>query len=313
VAVIIMETLLLPQFSVIGRICPICCQPIKAGESVHLDASQNPEGLATHEDCELKLARYNERREDRADRFRDLADKHRGESDQYYQQARRMSEVIPMGQPILVGHYSEKGDRAYRARIDGKYDHAMEHLKTAEYYDQRASSAESNRAIMTDDPSAPAKLRVKLEKLEKLQALMVAANKVVRAKKPREDQIKALVSLGLTETQAHKLFVPDFAGRVGFPAYELQNNNAEIRRLKERIEKLDARHDDQTSEQTIGDIRIIDNVEDNRLQVFFPGIPSEQIRSRLKSMGFRWSPYNKCWQSYRGDRYMMSLKAILTS
>lgn len=32
------------------------------------------------------------------------------------------------------------------------------------------------------------------------------------------------------------------------------------------------------------------------MQILFPGKPSSEIISYLKSNGFRWSPFNKAWQ-----------------
>ena len=41
---------------------------------------------------------------------------------------------------------------------------------------------------------------------------------------------------------------------------------------------------------------VVDNIEQQRVQILFPGKPSAEIISYLKSNGFRWSPYNKAWQ-----------------
>ena len=47
-----------------------------------------------------------------------------------------------------------------------------------------------------------------------------------------------------------------------------------------------------------GDIKIVDNIEENRVQIFFPGKPEQEMRTKLKRHGFRWTPNNGCWQSY---------------
>ena len=62
----------------------------------------------------------------------------------------------------------------------------------------------------------------------------------------------------------------------------------------------------------LGD-RLIDNVEDNRLQIFFPEIPSEATRRELKSNGFRWSPSVGAWQRHRSNRATYLAKLMLAN
>lgn len=167
--------------------------------------------------------------------------------------------------------------------------------------------------ISSDDADAVAKLQAKVEKAESLQELMKASNKVVRSKKLTDaEKIAALVELGLSQTQAHKLFEPDFAGRLGFPSYRLTNNNANIRRMKARIEDLERKAKDTTTEVEVGEVQVIDNVEENRVQIIFPDKPSAEIRSKLKANGFHWAPKweGRPWQRYRSDYALQLAKEI---
>ncbi|MEX3614689.1 MAG: hypothetical protein VB141_13260 [Burkholderia gladioli] len=60
----------------------------------------------------------------------------------------------------------------------------------------------------------------------------------------------ALLALGwLTNEQARELVRPDFAGRVGYPAYALSNNNANMRRVELRIKELEKRAERQDKEE----------------------------------------------------------------
>lgn len=258
---------------------------------------------------------YEEKKQERVERYAALAEKHRAAAAATCSRAREMASAIPLGQPILVGHHSEGRDRRYRARIDQTYRKGIEHQKKAEYYAQKARSAATNTAISSDDPDAVEKLRERVAKLEETHAKMIAVNKVAKSRRKNysdDEKIRDLVAMGIREDTAAKLLDPSNFGGVGIPGYELSNSSANIRRLKQRIEELERTAQDETTEIEIGDVRIVDNVEDNRVQVFFPGKPADDVRKRLKSSGFRWSPRNRCWQSYRGAGYLAAAQKIVS-
>lgn len=260
---------------------------------------------------EQRCRDYEQKREDRVDRLQAAAQRARTERDQLYNQAHRMADVIPLGQPILVGHHSERGDRAYRGRIQSKFEHAMEADKTANYYAGKAYAAASNHAISSDDPAAIEKLKEKLERKEAEQKKMVAANKVVRSKLADAEKIEKMIALGVDPAVAPTLLKPDFCNRLGYPDYALQNNNAEIKRLKQRIERLHSVADDVTTNEKFGDIEVVDSVEDNRIMVYFPGKPNEEIRGKLKANGFRWAPSTGAWQGFRSPYRLQNVKEIV--
>jgi hypothetical protein len=163
--------------------------------------------------------------------------------------------------------------------------------------------------IFSDDPDATEKLVDKIERLKQRQGLMKQANQLIR-KADRE----GLADLGFSNETIAKLFTQDFAGRVGFPNYALTNNSANIRRLEKRLAAiLDAQHDETTEELFASGVRLVDNVEANRLQIFFSEIPSELIRQELKRNGFHWSPTAGTWQRHRSNRAMYLAKLILTN
>jgi len=56
---------------------------------------------------------FEERREKRIETAQQRALKNETESNFLYKKAKEMASMIPLGQPILVGHHSEKGDRNY--------------------------------------------------------------------------------------------------------------------------------------------------------------------------------------------------------
>jgi Domain of unknown function (DUF3560) len=245
----------------------------------------------------------------KAARFRQLAEKHANIATGRHFAARERLELIPLGQPILVGHHSEKRHRRDLKRIDEHFAKAKAHHDKAEYFRRRAAAAESNVIIFSDDPDATEKLVDKIERLKKRQGVMKRANHLIR-KADRE----GLANLGFSEETIAKLFAQDFAGRAGFPNYALANNSANIRRLEKRLAVIqNAQHDETIEEQFPGGVRLIDNVEANRLQILFPEIPSEGIRRELKRNGFHWSPTAGAWQRHRSNRATYLAKLILTN
>lgn len=253
----------------------------------------------------MKMNTYEQKIEAKKERYLELAQRNKQESESRLNTAHKMADIIPFGQPILVGHHSESRDRNYRNRIHNNFEKAFEADDKAKYYESKAASVGTS-GVSSDDPEAIAKLKEKLTRLEITQEFYKSINKAI---KKQDDE--ALKKLGLSDTRISEIKTPDFAGRIGVPSYRLTNNNALIRSTKQRIEQLEKTKNDITTTEMIGDIEIIDNVEENRLQVYFPGIPPEEIRNKLKTSGFRWSPTNGCWQRFRSNAAKYSLENIL--
>lgn len=161
----------------------------------------------------------------------------------------------------------------------------------------------ANAPIRTGESDAIDRLAAKIAKAEKLQDIMRSVNAAMRkqAKNGADTQVAAMVEAGVTEAQARQLLQRDFAGRLGFADYQLTNNSANIRRMKEQLAKAQKLAASVTTENEINGVRIVDNVEDDRLQMFFPvERVARPIYDMLKSHGFRWTPSAGCFQAYRG-------------
>lgn len=257
---------------------------------------------------------YEEKRQARINRYKELAEKNQIISNQLSNKAHAMAETIPFGQPIIVGHHSEKKDRVYMAKIEQTFKKSMEINKKAEYYTQKAEVAINNSSISSDNPKGIELLKEKLNNLQNLQEIMKAANKIVRNKKiSKQEKIQEIIKLGLTEESAKEALTPNFCGEIGFPSYQLQNNNAKINSVKKRIIELEKRAEEKTTEEVINNIKIIDNVEENRLQIFLDDIPTLEIRQKLKRNGFKWSRFNRCWQRYRNTCIKKRIKEFLST
>lgn len=262
---------------------------------------------------------YEEKKAARIERYRERAEKAQRLSEVAYQRARSMLDMIPMGQPILVGHHSEKRHRAHLARIDTSMRRSSSLQNKSDYWRRRAAAAESNRSVSSDDPEAIDKLQTKVADLKQQREKAKAANKIVRSKNLTDEQKirKIMATLKWPSSKAAKVLQPDFCGRVGFPDYWLQNIGANIRRLEQRISKLHSvkkLSEKFGGSETIeypGDIKLTQNYDENRTQIEFPGKPSDAVRSELKRTGFRWSRTNGVWQRHLSNAATYSAKQII--
>lgn len=256
---------------------------------------------------------FEERKERRASRYAELAQKAKRESEQRLQNANQLANIMN-GQPILVGHHSEKRHRRDIERMHNNMGKSVEADRKAKYYTDRAAAIEESTAISGDDPNAIDKLKEKLASLQELQQLMIETNKVIRKLGGDKYEVAdALREMGFTPKRIADLIMPNFSGAMGFEHWRLTNNNANIRRIKQRIEQLEKIESMETeTTELAGDIKIILNVEANRFQVIFPGKPSEEIRTAMKKrFGLIWCPSENAWQRKLNGR-MEYLKQEIT-
>ena len=144
---------------------------------------------------------YEEKQEARRQRYLERAEKARLEGNAKHEQAHQMASVIPFGQPIHVGHYSEGRDRRYRERIHNLFGNAFAAMEKADYYKEKASAVGLG-GISSDDPDAIEKLSKKLEGLKESHELMKKVNRVIRQGKTDLTRINGLIALGFSEMEA---------------------------------------------------------------------------------------------------------------
>lgn len=267
-------------------------------------------------DCVTAAVEYEARLQARYDRLKARAEKKAEEAEAEFARARGYVEHIPMGQPILVGHHSE---RKHRRALEN-HDNAMRRGIAAQKRAQELAQRRQSTAISSDDPTAILQLRDKIAKAEAAQTTMKAANKTIRKhlkvqgnwqKRELVGDVEAAVRAlmkehGFSEKQARLACQMDFLGRIGFADYQLSNNNANIKRMKDRLAQLENKQavkvaleaetgSTEEAEQH-GDIRLVRNHDANRVRLYFPGKPTPEIIKVLKARGFRWSPTEGAWQ-----------------
>ena len=82
-----------------------------------------------------------DRAEQRADRFSTYSTKRASDANGAHAAVRELADNIPFGQPILVGHHSERQARKHAEKIERGMQKAVNLWQTSQYWEQRAAGA----------------------------------------------------------------------------------------------------------------------------------------------------------------------------
>ena len=153
---------------------------------------------------------------------------------------------------------------------------------------------EEGDIIKSTDTHAIKKLQEKIKAIEAEIDFIKRSEKAVKEYQ-RTNDFTVFSKYDIPNDKANEYI--DQIKRFGYALLSgLNNKNAEIRRIKERIAILEKNQAKGTDEILIEGGKIVHNGEAQRLQIFFDGIPSKEVREALKSHAFKWAPTAKAWQ-----------------
>jgi uncharacterized protein DUF3560 len=217
--------------------------------------------------------------------------------------AHRAVEHIPLGQPILTNHHSEKRHRRDLARCDSAMRHASEHSDMAAHHAGKAAGLERQleSSIFADDADAIAALEQRIAEREAECAWKASLNKAWRKGGPEVVRTwtgpdgqrlgeKTLETIATTMRLCPWLKVP----------MDTTNLRANIRRDKERIAEIRRRTAVTATAEEAGGVVIREIQSEYRAQpyavVTFAEKPDRAILDDLRAAGFRWGA-----PSWHGD------------
>lgn len=252
------------------------------------------------------LRRLEKRREWAASRERKAAES--------FGAADRMASAIPMGQPILIGHHSERRDRRYRERIGSKLRQGGESADMARHHKAKADGIERQleTSIFSDDSDALDAIRSRIAQREAEAAHIVAYNATCR-KAARAGEKHGDLSL-LDEEQRLKLLKTlqlcpyHLKPGMPFPSYVLTNLRGNIRRDKERLDAI-GRQQEMAKAAEAAPGRVVIRGE-TYVSITFSEKPDYGVLRELKGAGFRWG--GGSWNGSR-DRIPACVLALAES
>lgn len=248
-----------------------------------------------------------EARPDEAGRVYALAERYSRKMAENMNDSSRIGMMCPSVMISGASNFPVKKKEKQNAAADRNHQQFME---IQSILAKMESILHSKGIIKSDDEKAIEKLEEKLEGLKENQEAMKAANKALRIKDAEKGN-EALRDMGYSDEQIKELREPDFCGRIGFPDYALQNNNANIHRIEGRIKELKATKAKGTQETECKFFRIVRNTEEMRLQLIFEDKPAPEVREVLKSNGFRWAPSQSAWQRHLNGNSEYSLNRVI--
>lgn len=239
---------------------------------------------------EERKAKY----QDEADRIDYLCDLYARKLANWYNEHFRIEAMCPS---IMISGGSNFPVRKKEEQNSRRESHHAEWEYVQKIVDRICSCGTD--AIKSDDDRAIEKLELKIERLTDEQEMMKAVNAYYRKNKTL-DCCPVLTEEQIEEAKAEMSKDWNISDSP-YPGWALSSNNANIRRLKERLEilkevKAAGTQEHYEDEVGVDGLKIVENTEAMRIQLIFDHKPDEETRTILKSYGFKWSPRFSAWQ-----------------
>jgi hypothetical protein len=214
--------------------------------------------------------------------------------------------MIPMGQPILVGHHSERHHRRDLERIDSNMRKGIERSNMAENHISKAGGIESalDRSIFSDDSDATSALEDRIRENEAKRERMKTINKLYR-----KADAEGLAAMGLDlEALRDKLAkAGPYWGSAPHLAYELSNLGGRITADRKRLELVKQRQDRTQKAEAAPNGVMIQQCQGEYVRVTFAEKPTREILNDLRGAGFWWGA--GFWAG-KADALPASVKAL---
>lgn len=234
-----------------------------------------------------------ERLEAKAEKREAWADSAARESDRRFYAASAIADNIPLGQPILIGHHSERRARRDQERIHSNMSRAVEADQRAKDHIAKAGGIRDQLAdsIFSDDPDAIEALEAKAAELEASADRCVALNRAIKREMKKGEGW--LDRIGATDQERRAIennAKYGWRGPLFIPAHST-NLRANARRCRERIKAIRAQSAQTAKAEAAGGTLV--EIVGEYAKITFDDFPGRDKINELKAAGFWWS--RPCW------------------
>ncbi len=210
----------------------------------------------------------------------------------------RARQVAPPSSVVGPTNYRGRPEKARRIQENARavYNSALKRLdRVLEHFNPLG-------AVSSDNPEAVQKLEEKASTLER----EISEAKRINTFYKKTGKLPEDISLIMKEKAESYI---RFCGRP-FPTFYFRNTNAKRKTAERRGESISIEAVKPTIEYMVGEIKIVDSAEQNRIMIIYPSKPDVDTISKLKHSGWKWSPRNGAWQRLRNNNARYALTAL---
>lgn len=249
-----------------------------------------------------------ERLQRKLERRQEWADKAQARSVAASNAAHHIASFIPPGQPILVGHHSEKRHRRDLDRIDSNMRKCIDNQDLAEHHTAKAGGIEAalDRSIFSDDDNAVQALEARISEREAEREKMKTVNKLYK-----KGDTAGLAALGLDYEAIKKRLAAlgSYFGQAPHMPYELSNLGGRITADRKRLEIIKQRQERSAKAEASPTGVTLEQCQSGYVRVTFAEKPARSVLDALKAAGFFWG--SGSWAG-KGDQLPQEVKDLLT-
>jgi hypothetical protein len=233
-----------------------------------------------------------ERLERKLELRREWADKAKAKADSHFNAAHKISDMIPMGQPILIGHHSERHHRRDLERIDSNMRNGIERSDMAANHISKAGGIEHalDRSIFSDDANAIEALQERIAEHEAEREKMKLVNKLYRK---GDAEGLAAIGIDLEALKAKLAKTGGYWGSAPHLPYEMSNLGGRIAADKKRLEIIKQRQARSAKAEESPNGVTLEQCQSGYVRVTFAEKPAREILNALRGAGFFWG--NGSW------------------